>query len=41
MDEKELKGFLAFFKNDENNNLAVMPSHKQLINQYCKAMPPV
>jgi tryptophan halogenase len=41
MDEKELKGFLAFLKNDVNNKVAVMPSHQQLINQYCKAMPPV
>ena len=41
MDEKELKGFLAFLKNDVNNKVSAMPSHQQLINQYCKVMPPV
>ncbi len=39
MEEKELKGFLAFLRDDVHKKVAAMPSHQELINKYCKAMP--
>jgi tryptophan halogenase len=40
MDEKELKGFLAFLKDDVDKKVKAMPTHQELIHQYCKASMP-
>ncbi len=41
MDEKELKNFLGYLSGSVGEKVAAMPSHQQLINQYCKAIAPV
>jgi len=40
MEENELKGFLAFLKDDAHKKVAAMPSHQDFIDQFCKARPP-
>ncbi|HEY8942068.1 MAG TPA: tryptophan halogenase family protein [Cellvibrio sp.] len=41
MEEKELRGFLAFLKDDVHKKVSAMPSHQEFINKFCKARPPV
>jgi tryptophan 7-halogenase len=41
MDEAELTGFLGYLRGTVDEKVAAMPSHQELINQYCKAAPPV
>jgi tryptophan 7-halogenase len=41
MDEMELKNFLGYLRGTVSEKVSAMPSHQQLINQYCKALAPV